>query len=118
MSTSELPLRSAIPMLLIAEADSPSTKVQVINGRFDRVMRGLGRIEGRLPSGIYKVKFKTAHTIREQLVVLKPGSDTTTVRANPSDMRFPTAAPLHRTGNSREYHRQMAKDISRSTPLR
>src|SRR5687768_12713577 len=96
--------------ILVATAESPGTEIIVIDGQLKRVIKAIGRLKTALPRGIYKIVFATSGAASDETIVLFPG-ETVTVTANPFNLRFPTAAPLHGTTNSREYHRAAAAQI-------
>ena len=58
---------------VIVDADDPSTEIFIIDGNFNRIDNGLGRLEVDLPPGLYKVKFKAGSLIEELFMTLEPG---------------------------------------------
>ncbi|MCE5245084.1 MAG: hypothetical protein ABFD98_12285 [Syntrophobacteraceae bacterium] len=100
---------------LIAEAKQ-GTEIFVIDGRFQRVASALERMNTLLPPGLYTVKFKRSDAIAEVDADLLPGSSPVKVSAPESELAFASAAPMLETSTSHEYHRDAAKEISRSKP--
>lgn len=57
-------------------APTPFDEIFVIDGGFNRVTRGLGRLTATLPPGLYTIKFKSGDTIREETVLLNKATVT------------------------------------------
>jgi len=102
---------------LVAVAESPGTEILVTDGLYRRAAEGVGILRAQLAAGAYKVVFTTADVRSEHIVVVRPGKETK-LAADRDSMRFPTAAPLRGTSNSREYHRQAALELSLQKPVR
>ncbi|MBI4333237.1 MAG: hypothetical protein HY673_18385 [Chloroflexi bacterium] len=96
---------------LIVEADTAQTEVFVVDGRFRRVAKGLGRLDAELPPGLYDVKFKAGSAIKVVPIALEPGRKEAEVIRGPR-MDFSSAAPLDATRTTREYHRHYANRLS------
>lgn len=56
---------------LTAQAPNEAVEVFVIDGSFQRIRKGVGRLETDLAPGLYKVKFKAGPVTDEQLVSLE-----------------------------------------------
>src|SRR5262245_22698229 len=96
---------------LIAVGDSPMTEIFIINSQFERVAKGVGRVEVDLPAGLYKVKFKAGALIHEELIDLPPGPQAVEIRA--PQLRFSSSAPIANTLTTHEYHEGPARSLSR-----
>jgi 3-keto-disaccharide hydrolase len=95
----------------IAEAGDATTQIFVIDGRFDLVTKGLGRLETRIPPGLYKVKFKAGASIQEVYQAVRPGSQPVSVNLS-QGVKFGSPVPLENTALSHEYHRDHSHRIS------
>jgi len=103
---------SASEVRLSVGAEDPTTQIFVIDGRFNLVSQGLGRLEEDLTPGLYKVKFKAGSVVKEVDAILEPGSETVYVPA--PEMDFSTSAPLVRTRTTQRVHEEQAYRLSQS----
>lgn len=58
---------------LTAEAGNQLTEIFVINGKFDRVKCGVGRLDEDLTPGVYKIKFKLGDQVQEVMQAIWAG---------------------------------------------
>jgi hypothetical protein len=101
---------------LIAIGDSTMTEIFIINSQFERVAKGVGRVEVDLSAGLYKVKFKAGTLIHEVLIDLPPGPQPFEIRA--PQLRFSSSAPIAGTLTTHEYHQGPAHSLSHEILLR
>ncbi|MCL4299462.1 MAG: hypothetical protein KJ077_27245 [Anaerolineae bacterium] len=98
------------------KAGNPATEISIIDGNFGLVEQGLDHLETRLSPGLYKIKFKSGSTIKEQHQVVTPGSSP--IRVTGPEISFPTSAPLSQTSTSHEFHQGPAVQLSREVHRR
>jgi hypothetical protein len=93
------------------DAYSPVVEIYLLDGNFKVQDRGLGRLVGSAPPGLYKVKFKAGAAFVEKLLELTPPA--TQLGLAPNELAFATPVPLEGTTTSHEYHRGPAEQLSR-----
>lgn len=114
---------------LSARAGDPLTSLAIFDGKFRSVARGTGRIQARVPPGIYKVQGRAGDTaVGCSLLLLPDGTARITgtegtVRPSLAAtgwsaaldfgaLSFASAAPLAHTSTSHEYHMGPAAERS------
>jgi uncharacterized caspase-like protein len=89
----------------ISPSDSP-TEIFVIDERFGLVDRAAGKLQARLPFGIYKVKTRLGRNVDERIILLDRGVAPVRQEA----LQIASAAPLPNTTLSHEYQFRAATD--------
>lgn len=110
MSVSEVDKPAAKRVTLTVQSADAETEIFLVNGEFQLVARGVGRLEAGIEPGIYKVKCRTGAVTKEQLVLVK---DEPIVVSLPR-LSFSSPAPLAETAKTHEYHVEAAKAESRN----
>jgi hypothetical protein len=96
------------------DAGSPVIEIYLIDSNFAVRDRGLGTLEGSVPPGIYKVKFKSGAAFIEKLFDLTQPSPTVIgMTLQPGELSFATPVPIDGTASSHPYHRNPAEQLSR-----
>src|SRR5258708_7077147 len=106
MSGSDDP-SSQVP--LTASARDLTTEIFVIDGRFNRIASGLGRVQTDVAPGMYKIKFKAGTLVREVRQAVWPGQP---VHVEAPAMEFDSPVPIEGTRTSRPHHQSNAARIS------
>src|SRR5690242_7389757 len=103
---------------LAARAPDESTRIDVFDGDLQRVPldQNLGEVSVDLPRGVYSVTFTRGNDSLRKTAVLTEGPVTVTLSEDDAP-RFATAAPVRKTSSTREFHREPARNLSRSDPL-
>jgi hypothetical protein len=91
-----------------------ATELFIVDGAFNLVGRGIGRLESTLTEGIYKVRARTGRQEQEQIVLLDKD---TTVTFDP-DPRFASPAPLSGTTKAPDHQIEAAQRLSRTVHVR
>jgi hypothetical protein len=91
---------------LSVQTGDQATEIYVIDGQFQLVGRGLGKLDISLAPGIYKVKVRAGFVTEEEYVILREG-DTPVVKQF-SAMTFSSPVPLWNTVKTHEYHVEAA----------
>jgi hypothetical protein len=100
---------------LTVVAELPAVRIEVLDGNLDFVLKGYGRVEGALPPGGYRVRWRAGLASEERPVLLRPGDDQ--VVSATSQLEFRSAAPMEGTRTSHEYQQGAAQEISQESPL-
>ncbi len=108
MSNSQ-PEKPKLVMLRVDAHDQP-IEIFVINHRFERVAKGTRHLETELEPGIYKVRYKAASLLQEQLVSLEAGSAPVSIEA--PHLEFSSPVPLADTRTTHPDHELMAQQHS------
>ncbi len=96
-------------------APEVTTEIFVVDSRFRRVASGLGDLSTEVAPGLYKVRFRSGHAQRDELVEVAPGAQT--VRVTTAPLGFASAAPIAATRTASERHAAPAERESRSVHL-
>jgi hypothetical protein len=96
---------------LRVNTQDPATEIFLLDGEFQLVTRGIGRLETQQPPGIYKLKVRAGVQAKEQMLVLKDKP----VKISVPFLRFPSAVPLQETAKTHEYH--MAAAVNESQKI-
>jgi hypothetical protein len=99
---------------LTATALDKAAEVFIIDSKLDLVDRGIGRVVTHQPPGVYKIKVRAGQATHEELVVLEKEA----VHKTLDHLMIPSAAPLHQTSQSHEYHQEAAVKESAHTRVR
>lgn len=91
-------------------------QVTVLDDAFRTIASGSGNLSVDLPPGIYKVQANITRKAWENIVLLKPGSETINVSVPILSINSPI--PLPDTAQYREYHKQAAEIESHKVHLR
>lgn len=92
--------------LTVAAADV-AAEISVLDGSFERVAHGVGRLDQDLAPGLYKVRVRIGPSVEEQLVSLDQDR---VVTIDPPE--FPSPIPLLGTSKTHEYHIAAAVETS------
>lgn len=94
--------KDANALLQIRTGDA-AAEIFIVNEKLDTIHHGLGEsLNARLPLGIYKTKVRSGSQIEERLVVLSEPEKTVVQEFSP--VNFASAAPLHNTSLTHEFH--------------
>jgi hypothetical protein len=77
---------------LRVQAGDDGTEIFVTDGRFHQVARGCGRVEVKLPPGLYQLRLRAGNTVRDEDLILD-GSQPEVVKRFEA-LKFATPAPL------------------------
>jgi len=114
MSVSEIDKPAAKKVTLTVQSADAEAEIFIVDGEFQLVARGVGRLEAEIEPGIYKVKCRTGAVTKEQLVLVK---DEPVVVSLPR-LSFSSPAPLAETAKTHEYHVEAARVESRNIHVR
>ena len=110
MKKSQSPSKSGKLSAISADV---GTEIFVMNSRFERVARGVNKLETTLDPGIYKVRFRSGVEMRDVLTEVMAGPTPTVVRMEP--LEFASAAPIAQTSTTHEFQRDPAQVLSRAS---
>lgn len=83
----------------VADGAAP---LEILDGSFQVVAQGFGRLETLLSPGIYKARAQVGAAVSEQLFAVDEGEEPPPIWLNP--VAFASPAPLQHTTSSHEYH--------------
>lgn len=95
---------------LTINAGNPAVEIKVFDHAFRLRASGSGRIETRLPTGFYTVRYSGADARDEKEITLRPGQPITLTE--PPDLPFSSAAPMDLTSTSPAAHQESAHYLS------
>jgi RNA polymerase sigma factor (sigma-70 family) len=103
---------------LVADANDPYTEVHVLDSRLRPVPleHNLGRVDVRLPRGVYAVRFQAGHAFEERLAVLEGGATEPEVVRLEQPVSFAAAAPLPATAMFNQSDLAAAQALSMESP--
>lgn len=107
MSDSKAPVRVEV-------ADGAAT-LEILDGGFQVVAQGFGRLEAELAPGLYKARASVGGAVQEQLFAVEDGVPPAPVRLAP--VRFASPVPLADTSTSHEYHQEAVARALHDAPL-
>jgi hypothetical protein len=96
---------------LSIETDDQIAEIAVYDGNLNAVARRIGRLQEKLPAGLYKIVVRVGSATDEKLAALDRDQ---TIKLGP--LPFSTPIPLQRTGKTHEYHMAAAAEASRASP--
>ena len=111
MSTS----RSKPTVSLNVQAPELTTEIFVIDSLFRRVASGLGHLETAVSPGLYKIRFRSGNSQRDELVEATTEKSPLYITTKP--LGFASAAPMVNTRTTREHHSDAAEQYSYNTQL-
>ena len=76
---------------IVLSAATPGVGFTIVDGTFQAVARGVGRLEAELPHGIYEISTRAGSSVETQLVSLQPGQTWERLDVTP---RLFAAAPV------------------------
>ncbi|HEX8224270.1 MAG TPA: hypothetical protein VF605_10690 [Allosphingosinicella sp.] len=98
---------------LIVDAADPLAEISVYDGAFKRIGRGVGRLEGRFPDGLYEVRARLGGTVQEKLISLDRDQS---IRFE--SVAFASAIPLAGTSTADSAHQAaVARALANPKPL-
>ena len=109
MSTS----RSKPTVSLNVQAPELTTEIFVIDSLFRRVASGLGHLETAVSPGLYKIRFRSGNSQRDELVEATTEKSPLYITTKP--LGFASAAPMVNTRTTREHHSDAAEQYSYNT---
>lgn len=98
---------------LVASAENPLVEVVVVNDRFEREASGFGRVDVKVPAGVYRVDFRSGAELQERWVVIERENAERTVSVSAAPFASSSAAPLAVGADVREARAaRLARDWS------
>jgi hypothetical protein len=95
---------------LSVEASDETAEIAVLDAKQNKVLAGLGRVDGMLSAGLYEAQVRLGPVFREQLIALDQNKN---IVYSAPDLQFPTPVPLTNTARTRPYHEQAAVEASK-----
>lgn len=100
--------------MLTVETGSELAEVFLIDAAFELVRRGVGRLDSRVPVGLYKIKARLGDTTVEQLIPLDSDREVNLKQ----ELSFAAAAPLDDTTRTHEWQEEAAERASAGPHVR
>ena len=96
---------------VVLAAATPGVGFTIVDGTFQTVARGVGRLEAELPHGIYEIAIRTGSSVETQLVSLQPGQTWERLDITPGVY---AAAPLAGSRTATATHTAAVETASRA----
>jgi hypothetical protein len=116
-----MPHSSAKPLVPVSiRAADRGTEIFLVDGRLNVVASGVSELTAPVPPGVYKVRFRSGSTVRDQLVevplVLPRGQHSVSIYG--SYVKFTSPAPLHETETTHEYQEEAWQRVGQAAAAR
>lgn len=96
---------------IVVSAATPGVGFTIVDGTFQTVARGVGRLEAELRHGIYELAIRTGSSVETQLISLRPGQTWERLDITPGVY---AAAPLAGSRTATATHTAAAEKASRA----
>jgi hypothetical protein len=97
---------------LFVEGPSTAAELVVLDGALNRVARTVGKFQGNVEPGLYRVTARLGNAAEQKHLEIKRGQHAA-IRANEWSVQFAASMPLEGTFTSRETHQAPAQEWSR-----
>ncbi len=98
----------------VAVADLAAA-LEIVDGGFQVVAKGFGRIEANLPPGLYKARASVGGAAQERIFAVEEGEGGKEVMLDP--VQFASPVPMDGTTTSHEYHQAAVHEAFDRPPL-
>ena len=89
---------------ITVEVDDLASWLEILDGGFQVVAEGFGKIKSELPPGLYKARSQVGASVQEKIFAIDEGSSPPAVRLPP--VNFPSPVPLQDNTTSHQYYRK------------
>lgn len=102
-------------MTVTVEVFDRAASLEILDGEFQVVARGFGRLEAELAPGLYKARASVGAAVQERIFAVEEGAPPMPVTLDP--VRFASPVPLNDTSTSHEYHQAAVAAALNEPPL-